>query len=36
MRTLCALVLAGLLGTLSLQAEKKTIVPPEFAGASAP
>jgi 2-iminobutanoate/2-iminopropanoate deaminase len=35
MKTLCALVLAGSLGALSLRAEKKTIVPPEFAASAA-
>jgi 2-iminobutanoate/2-iminopropanoate deaminase len=36
MRTLCTLILAAALGAAALQAEKKTIVPPEFAGATAP
>ncbi|HWC95193.1 MAG TPA: RidA family protein [Candidatus Sulfopaludibacter sp.] len=36
MKTLCALMLAGVLGAVSLQAQKKTIIPPEFAASTAP
>lgn len=36
MKTLNALLLAGLLAAVPLAAAKKTIVPPEFAGSTAP